>query len=120
MPFGNTIPKIHQDHQKFPPAMGVGYLNRFQEFLPPYTNTGTVKEIHEASHPGQVISVQGTAIWTAHSSHEVYCDCRGGEADGHTQGYKDAIPRRLVGESQIPTNLSPAYTKASKMYQELV
>ena len=35
----------------------VGYLHRFQGCLLRYTNTGTVQEIHEISHPGQVISV---------------------------------------------------------------
>ena len=35
---------------------------------------------------------------------------KGGETDGHTKGYKDPpIPRRLVGESQIPANLSLTY-----------
>ena len=38
-----------------------------------------------------------------------------GETDGHTQGYKNpTVPRRLVGESQFPPNLSPAYTGSSK------
>ena len=64
------------NHQNLPPARGVGYLNRFQGCLLPYTNTGTVQEIHEISHPGQVISVQGTAIRTVHSSHGVYCDSK--------------------------------------------
>ena len=34
-----------------------------------------------------------------------------GHTDGLTEGYKNPpIPRRLVGESHIPPNLSPAYT----------
>ena len=33
------------DHQDHPPTMGVGYLNRFQGRLLPYTNTGTVQDI---------------------------------------------------------------------------
>ena len=33
------------DHQDHPPTMGVGYLNRFQGCLLPYTNTGTVQDI---------------------------------------------------------------------------
>ena len=80
----------------------MGYLNRFQGCLLPYTNTGTVQEINEISHPGQVISVQGTAIRSVRSSQGVYCDSKGGEADGHTQGYKDSpVPRRLVGVIQL-------------------
>ena len=35
----------------------------------------------------------------------------GGQTDGFTEGYKNPpVPRRLVGESHIPPNLSPAYT----------
>ena len=35
---------------------------------------------------------------------------KGGETDGHTQGYKNPpVPRRLVGESQVSPSLSPAY-----------
>ena len=38
------------------------------------------------------------------------CVSKGGQADGHTQGYKDPpVPRQLVGESQIPSNLSPTH-----------
>ena len=38
-----------------------------------------------------------------------------GEIDGHTQGFKKPpVPRRLVGESQIPPDLSPTYTGTSK------
>ena len=38
-----------------------------------------------------------------------------GEIDGHTQGFKKPpVPRRLVGESQIPPGLSPTYTGTSK------
>ena len=34
-----------------------------------------------------------------------------GQIDGLTEGYKNPpVPRRLVGESHIPPNLSPAYT----------
>ena len=35
--------------------------------------------------------------------------------DGHTQGYKDPpIPRRQVGESQIPPGLSPTHSRSSE------
>ena len=52
----------------------MGYLNRFQGYLLTYANAGTVQEVQEISHQRQVISVQGTPIWTVHSSHEVYGD----------------------------------------------
>ena len=97
-----------ETHQDLTPARGVGYLNRFQGCLLQHNNTGTIQEISEISHPESDIPVQGTAI--VHSTHGVHCGSKGGETGGHTQGYKDPpIPRRLVGESQVPPNLSPAY-----------
>ena len=97
----------------------MGYLNRFQGSLLPHINTGTVQKISEISYPRSVISVQGTTIRTVHSSHGVHCDSKGGETDGHKQGYKDApIPRRLVGQSQIPPSLSLAYSGTSRDLSE--
>ena len=94
---------------------GVGYLNLFQGRLLPHSNTGTVQEISEISRPGSDLSVQSTTIRFVLSTHGVHCRSKEGETDGHTQGYKDPpIPRRLVGESQILPNLSPAYTGFSK------
>ena len=73
------------------------------------------QEIYEISCPGQVISLQSTAIQTVHSSSGVHCDSKGGETDGHAQGYKNPpVPRRLVSESQILINLSPADSRTSK------
>ena len=93
----------------------MGYLNRFQGRLLPYTYTGTIQEIPEISHPRSGIPVQGPAIRFVHSIHGVHCDTKGGETDGHTQGFKNLpVPRRLVGESQIPPGLSPTYTGTSK------
>ena len=67
------------------------------------------------SCPRQNISVHSTTVRTVHSFHGVHCDSKGGETDGHTQGYKNPpVSKRLVGESQIPPNLSPAYTGSSK------
>ena len=102
------------DHQDLPPTRGVGYLNRFQGRLLPYTYTGTVQEIPEISHPTSGIPVQGPAIRFAHSTHGVHCDTKGGETDGYTQGFKNPPVSRLVGESQIPPGLSPTYTGTSK------
>ena len=99
-----------RNHQDIPPIRGVGHLNRLQGRLLPYTNTETVQEISEISFPGSGIPIQSTAIWSVHSTHGVHCGSKGGEIDVHTQGYKDPpIPSRLVGESQVPPSLSPAY-----------
>ena len=103
------------NHQNLPPTRGVGYLYSFQGCLLPYTNTGTVREISEISCTGSDVPVQGTAIRFVHSTHEVHCSSKGGETDGHTQGYKNQpVPKRLVGESHIPPGLSPAYTRSSE------
>ena len=93
----------------------MGYLYSFQGCLLPYTNTGTVQEISGNSCTGSDIPVQGTAIWFIHRTHGVHCSSKGGETDGHTQGYKNPpVPRRLIGESHIPPGLSPAYTRSSE------
>ena len=90
-------------HQNVPPTRAVGYLNRFQGCLLPYPYTGTVQEIPEISCPGSDIPIQSTALWSVHSTLGIHCDSKRGETDGHTQGYKyPPVPRRLVGESQIP------------------
>ena len=98
------------NHQNIPPTRRMGHLSRFQRCLLPHTNTGTIQEISKISCPGPDLSIQGTALRSVHSAHGVHCVSKGGETDGHTKGYKDPpIPRRLVGESQIPANLSPTY-----------
>ena len=98
------------NHQDIPPTRGVGNLSRLQGCLLPYTNTGTVQEISQISCPGSDLPVQGTALWSVHSTHGVHCLGKGGETDGRTQGYKDPpVPRRLVGQSRNPPSLSPAY-----------
>ena len=99
------------NHQDIPPTGGVGHLNRFQRRLLPHTNTGTVQEISEISCTRSDIPVQSLAFWPVYSTLGVHCSGKGGETNGHTQGYKDPpIPRRVVGESQIPPGLSSAYS----------
>ena len=93
------------NHQNIPPARGVGNLSRLQGCLLPHTNTGSIQEISQISCPGPDIPVQGVTLWPVHSAHGVHCISKGGEIDGHTHGYKNPpVPRRLVGESQIPRN----------------
>ena len=101
------------NHQDVP--QGVGYLNRFQGCLLPYTNTGTVQEMSEISRPGTDIPIQSSAFRSVHSTLGVHCCSKGGETDGHKQGYKNPpVPRRLVGESHIPPGLSPAHSRSSE------
>ena len=83
-----------RDHQDVPPTRGVGYLNRFQGRLLPYSHTGTIQEISEISCPGSDIPVQSTAFRSVHSTLRVHCSRKGGKTDGHTQGYKNPpVPR---------------------------
>ena len=99
-----------RNHQNIPPTRGVGHLSRLQGCLLPHSNTRTIQEIPKISCPGPDLPIQGVALWSVHSAHGVYCFGKGGETDGHTQGYKNPpVPRRLVGESQIPRNLSPSH-----------
>ena len=65
------------------------------------------------SHPGSNIPIQSTSIWSVHSTHGVHFSGQRSHTDGLT-GYKDPpITRRLVGQSQILPNLSPAYLNSS-------
>ena len=107
------------NHQNVPPARGVGNLSRLQGCLLSHTYTGTIKEISQISYPGSDIPVQGSSLWSVHSAPGVHCDSQGGEIDGRTQGYKNPpVPRRLVGESQIPYNLLTAHTNPSRNVSE--
>ena len=74
------------NHQNVPPTRGVGYLNRFQGRLLPYPHTGTVQEISEISCPRSDIPVQGTALWSVHSTLGVHCNSKRGETDGQYTG----------------------------------
>ena len=83
--------------------------------LRPYTYTRTIQEMPEISHPRSGIPVQGPAIRFLHSTFGLHRDTKAGEIDGHTQGFKKPpVPRRLVGESQLPPGLSPTFTGPSK------
>ena len=102
------------NHQNIPPTRGVGYLSRFQRCLLPHTNTGTIKEIPKISCPGSDVPVQGITFWPVNSTHGVHCFGKGGQTDGHTQGYKNPpVPRRLASTGQVLPNLSPTYTTSS-------
>ena len=97
------------DHQDLPLTRGVGYLIRFQV-------TYFHIPIQEQSRKCLRFHTQGQAYqFKALPFGGVHRDTKGGETDGHTQGFKNPpVPRRLVGESQIPPGLSPTYTGTSK------
>ena len=77
-----------RDNKNLTTGRGVGYLCRFQRCLLPHTNSQSVQEVHAFSCPGSVLPVQSQ--------------------------FKDPlVSRRLVGESQVPPYLFPAYTDLS-------
>ena len=104
-----------RNHQNIPPTRGVGHLNRLQGRLLPYPNTRTVKEISQISCSRADLPIQGSAFQSVHSVFGVHGISKRGKTHSSTQGYKDPpVPRRLVGESQIPPGLSPAYPGSGK------
>ena len=63
----------------------------------------------------QGLTHQFKALFGLSTAPMEFTDTKRGETDGHTQGYKGPpVPRRLVGESQVPPSLSAAYTGSSK------
>ena len=100
-----------RDNKDLPPDRGVGNLHRFQGRILPHTNKQPVQEVHVFSYPGQDLSIQSTTLWPLHSPYGVYSSAQGGQTTSNETGYKDPpVTRRLVGQSQIPPNLSPAHT----------
>ena len=95
-------------------AGGMGYLHRFQRRILPHTNKQPVQEVHAFSHPRQNLSIQSTTIWSLNCTSEVYNSGQRGQVTCTAEGYKDPpVPRRLVGESQVPPNLSSTHTDPS-------
>ena len=116
---GCKIWRYTGNHQNIPPARGVDNISRLQGCLLPYTHTGTIQEISQISCPRSDIPIQGSSLWSVHSAFGVHCDSQGGEIDGRTQGYKNPpVPRRLVGEGEIPFNLLTTHTNPSKNVSE--
>ena len=100
-----------RDNKDLPTVGGVGHIHRLQRRILSYTNSQSVQEVHAFSHPGPVLPVQSPTLWPVHSTHGVHSGGQRGQTDGFTEGYKNLpVPRRLIGESHIPPNLSPAYT----------
>ena len=100
-----------RDNKDLPTVGGVGHIHRLQRRLLTYTNSQSVQEVHAFSNPGPVLPVQSPTLWPVHITHGVHSGGQRGQTDGYTEGYKNPpVPRRLVGESHIPPNLSPAYT----------
>ena len=94
-----------------PTVGGVGHLYRLQRHILPHTYSQLVQEVHAFLPPGSVLPVQSPTLWPLHSSNGVHSGGQRGQTDGIAEVYKNPpVPRRLIGESHIPSNLSPAYT----------
>ena len=94
------------DHPDLPLTRGVGYLIRFQVtyfHIPIQEQSRTCLRIHTQGRAYQFKALP-------------FGLSKGGETDGNAQGFKNPpVPRRLVGESQIPPGVSPTYTGTSKL-----
>ena len=100
-----------RENKNLPTSRGVGYLHRFQRHILPHTYKHLVQEVYAFSHPGSNLPIQSIAIRPVHSPQGVYCSGQRGQVPSSAKGYKDPpVPRKLVGQSQIPPNVSPAYT----------
>ena len=100
-----------RDNKDLPVDRGVGHHHRLQGRIFPHTNSQSVQEVHAFSHPGPVLPVQSPTLLPVHSTHGVDSGGERGQTDCFTEGYKNPpVPRQLVGESNIPSNLSLAYT----------
>ena len=105
-----TIARHDRDNKNLPTGRGVVTSINFKDtyFHIPIRS---VQEVHTFSRQGSVLQVQSTTLWSVHSTHGVHSGSQRHQSDGFTEGYKDPpVPRRLVGESQVPPYLSPAYT----------
>ena len=105
-----------RDNKDIPSNTGVGHLSRFQRRILPYTYPEPVQEIHAFSDIKQRLPVQSTAIQPLHSASGVHCSGQRGQVYCTTKEYKDPpVPRRLVGQGQIPpacTDLGNSLSRA--------
>ena len=107
-----------RDNTDLSPDRGVGDLHRFQRCVLPCPNKQSIQEVHAFSYPRQDLSIQSTTLWPVHGSHGVHGDSQRGQVASHETGYKDPpVPRRLVGQSQVPPSLSSTDTKPSNTLQ---
>ena len=100
-----------RDYKDLPPGWGVGDLHRLQRHVLPYTNKQSVQEVHAVSYPRQNLPIQSTTLWPVHSSHGVHGGSQRSHIASNEKGYKNPpVPRRLIGQSQVPPNLSSTNT----------
>ena len=107
-----------RNNTDLPPDRGVGDLYRLQRRVLPCPNKQSIQEVHAFSYPRRDLSIQSTTLWPIHSSHGVHSDSQRGQVASHETGYKDPpVPRRLVGQGQVPPGLSSTDTEPSNTLQ---
>ena len=100
-----------RDYMDLPPSRGVGDLHRFQRRILPYSYKQPVQEVHAVSYPRRDLPIQSTTLWSVRGPHGIYSGGQRGQISGNEKGYKNPpVPRQLVGQSQIPPNLSATHT----------
>ena len=113
--FQNGDPR---DNTDLSPDRRVGDLHRLQRRVLPCPNKQSIQEVHAFSHPRQDLSIQSTSLWPVHSSHGIHSDSQRGQVASYETGYKDPpVPRRLVGQGQVPPGLSSTDTEPSNTLQ---
>ena len=100
-----------RDNKNLSTVRRVGHIHRLQRRILPHTYSQSVQEVHAFSPPRLILPLQSPTLWPFHCTNEVHSGGQRGETDGFTEGYNNPpVLKRLVGESHIPPNLSPAYT----------
>ena len=113
--FQNGDPR---DNTDLSPDRRVSDLHRPQRCVLPCPDKQSVQKVHAFSYPRQDLSIQSTSLWPVHGSHGVHSDSQRGQVASHETGYKDPpVPRRLVGQGQVPPGLSSTDTEPSNTLQ---
>ena len=100
-----------RDSKKLPTGRGVGHLHRLQGRIFPYTNSQSVQEVHAFHIQGRSYQFKALSFGLSTAPVEFTVVAKEVKFDGSAEGYKNPpVTRRLVGESHVPPNLSPAYT----------
>ena len=105
-----------RNNKNLPPDRRMGNIHRLQGCLLPHTNPGSTYIITSRVSPTNskhYLLACPQLPWSSLLFTE------GGQTNGFTQGYKN-LPRRLVGQSQIPPSLSPEYTKTSSSVRSCI
>ena len=60
------------DNKDLLSGRGVGHFHRLRGRILPHTSSQSVQEVHAFSHPGSVLPVQISTLWSVHSTYGVH------------------------------------------------